>query len=108
MNSGSLNNRITIEKRTIKKIKGVSTEIWDTFYSCWSFVNSLYGSELYKSLEIQQQNVLNFTVRYSKKLDILNTKEYRITWKQHVFNIIAVDFHGFNKEKVTIKASEVI
>ena len=43
MNSGSLNNRITIEKRTIKKIKGVSTEIWDTFYSCWSFVNSLYG-----------------------------------------------------------------
>lgn len=108
MNSGSLNNRITIEKRTIKKIKGVSTEIWDTFYNCWSGINSLYGNELYKSLEIQQQNVLNFTIRYSKNLDILNTKEYRITWNKRVFNIISVDFYSFNKEKVTIKASEVI
>lgn len=108
MNSGSLNNRIIIEKRDIEKVKGITKEVWNTFYSCWSHINNLYGSELYKSLEIQQQNVLNFTVRYSKKLDILNAKEYRIKWKNRVFNIIAVDFHGFNKEKVTIKASEVI
>ena len=74
MNIDNFKERITIEKRKIVKIKGVSTEVWDTFYSCWCSINSLFGNELYKSLEIQQQNVLNFTVRYSKKLDILNTR----------------------------------
>lgn len=108
MNGGDLNNRITIEKRTIVKIKGVQTEVWDTFYTCWCSINSLFGNELYKSLEIQQQNVLNFTIRYSKKLEVLNTKEYRIIWNSRKFNIIAIDYFGFNKEKVTIKASEVV
>ena len=108
MNSGDLNNRITIENRTITKVKGVPTDVWSTFYSCWCFINSLFGNELYKSLEIQQQNILNFTIRYSKNLEKLNTKDYRITWKNRVFNIVSVDFYGFSKEKITIKAQEVV
>jgi SPP1 family predicted phage head-tail adaptor len=108
MNIGKFNNRITIENRTITKVKGVPTDVWNTFYSCWCSVNSLFGTELYKALEIQQENVLNFTVRYSKNLEILNTKDYRINWKNRVFNIISIDFHGFTKEKITIKAKEIV
>lgn len=108
MNIDNFKERITIEKRTIVKIKGVQTEVWNTFSTCWCSINSLFGNELYKSLEIQQQNVLNFTIRYSKNLEILNTKEYGITWNNRIFNIIAIDYFGFNKEKVTIKATEVI
>lgn len=108
MDIGKFNNRITIQQRTLTKVKGVQTEVWSDFYSCWCFINSLYGTELYKALEIQQQNVLNFTVRYSKNLEVLNTKEYRITWNNRQFNIIAIDFYSFSKEKITIKASEVV
>lgn len=107
MNIDNFNNRITIEKRTITKVKGVQTEVWNTFYSCYCSINSLFGTELYKALEIQQENVLNFTVRYTKTLENLNTKEYRIVWKDRNFNIIATDYFGFSKEKITIKAKEV-
>lgn len=108
MNSGDLKERIIIQKRTTTKVKGVPIDQWDTFYSCWCGVNSLYGTELYKALEIQQENVLNFTVRYTKTLDKLNTKEYRIMWGNRVFNIVATDYYSFSKEKITIKAKEVI
>ncbi|GKX65645.1 phage head closure protein [Inconstantimicrobium mannanitabidum] len=108
LETSKMNNRILIENRTISKVKGVPTDVWNAFYSCWCFINSLYGSELYKALEIREENVLNFTVRYSKNLEVLNTKDYRVVWKDRVFNIIAIDFYGFTKEKITIKAKEVV
>lgn len=105
---GRLDKKITIEKRTIVKEKGVPTEKWDTFFTCRCSINSLYGTELYKSLEVQLENVLSFTVRYTKTLEVLNTKEYRVIWGSRIFNIIATDYFEFNKEKITIKAKEVI
>ena len=108
MNIDNFNNRITIEKRTMTKVKGVQTEVWNTFYLCYCSVNSLFGTELYKALEIQQENILNFTIRNSKNLDNLNTKDYRIKWGTRVYNIIATDYFNFSKEKITIKAKEVI
>jgi SPP1 family predicted phage head-tail adaptor len=105
---GRLNKRITIQKRTVTKVKGVPTESWDAFYSCSCTINSLFGTELYKALDIQQENVLNFTIRYAKALDNLNTKEYRVMWGTRFFNIIATDYYEFMKEKITIKAREVI
>ena len=107
MNIKNLNNRIIIEKRTVTKINGIRKEIYTDFYKCWCGINSLYGNELYKALEIQQQDLLNFTIRYSKNLEELNTKDFRIKWKDRIYNIIAIDFYNFNKQKVTIKAQEV-
>ena len=108
MNIDNLKQRITIQKRTVTKVKGVPTDQWDTFYSCWCGINSLYGSELYKALEIQQENILNFNVRYTKILENLNTKDYRVMWGTRVFNIIATDYYSFSKEKITIKAKELL
>lgn len=108
MNVGSLNNRITIQKRTLTKIKGIPIESWDTFYTCWCSINSLYGAEVYKAIEVSLENVLNFTVRYTSSLENLNTKEYRIIWKTRTFNIIATDYYSFSKEKITLKSKEVI
>lgn len=108
MNSGDLKQRITIQKRTTTKVKGVPTDEWDDFYTCWCSVNSLFGTELYKALEIQMENVLNFTVRYTKTLDNLNTKEYRIIWKTRTFDIVATDYYSFTREKITIKAKEIL
>jgi len=129
MKIDGLNKRIVIQKRTTTKVKGIPTDQWDAFYTCWCSINSLFGNELYKSLEIQLENVLNFTVRYTKDLEALNTKEYRVVWgkktvdevtivdgikkvnkveKDRTFNIVATDYFSFNKEKITIKAKEVI
>jgi len=105
---GRLDKKITIEKRTTTKVKGVPTESWDAFYTCMCSINSLFGNELYKALEIQQENIINFTIRYAKTLENINTKEYRVKWGTRIFNIVAPDYHGFSKEKITIKAKEVI
>lgn len=107
MNIKNFNNRIIIEKRTITKVNGIRKEVYTDFHKCWCSINSLYGNELYKALEIQQQDILNFTIRYSKNLEELNTKDFRIKWKNRIYNIVAIDFYNFNKEKITIKAQEV-
>lgn len=105
---GRLDKKIIIQKRTVTKVKGVPTESWDPFYTCMCSIDSLYGTELYKALEIQLENVLSFTIRYSKTLEALNTKEYRVMWGTRAFNIIATDYFNFKKDKITIKAKEVI
>ncbi|MDT8718987.1 phage head closure protein [Clostridium sp. 19966] len=108
LNINGFNQRINIQKRNIIKDKGVPIDTWDDYYTCWCSVNSLYGTELYKALEIQLQNIMQFTVRYTKALDNLNTKEYRVVWSNRNFNIIAVDYFSYNKEKIVIKAQEVL
>lgn len=100
--------RITIQKRDIIKVKGIPTDDWKDYYSCWCSINSLYGNELYKAIEVQLQNMLQFTTRYSKAIDNLNTKDYRVVWGNRKFNIIAADYFSYNKEKITIKAQEVL
>lgn len=105
---GKMTERIKIEKRTIIYSGGKKLEQWDEYYSCWAYCNNLFGKELYNAMQVKQENLINITVRYCKVLDNLNTKDYRIVWNNKTFNINLVDYHGFNKEKVTFKAMEVI
>lgn len=62
----------------------------------------------HSALEAKLENVVNFETRFCGKLEALNTKEYRVTWGERVFNIIAVDYGRYDRRKVVIKAQEVV
>lgn len=99
---------LMIQKRQKTIEKGRPLETWDDYFKCWCAVKSLYGKELYSALETKLENVVNFETRFCSKLEALNTKEYRVTWGERVFNIIAVDYGRYDRRKVVIKAQEVV
>ncbi len=99
---------ITIQKREKTVVKGRSEETWEDYHRTWCDVKSLYGKELYDSLEVDLQNVIKFETRYCQKLAGLNTKEYRVEWDGVYYNIIHVDYLDFRKQKLIIRAQAIV
>ncbi|WP_454053969.1 phage head closure protein [Clostridium sp. Marseille-Q7071] len=42
------------------------------------YVNNLWGKEFYAAKAVQAENTVEFVCRYSKDLENINSKEYRI------------------------------
>ena len=99
---------LMIQKRKKTVEKGRPLEKWEDYFECWCDIKSLYGKELYSALKAKLENVVNFETRFCEKLEDLDTKEYRVTWGERVYNIIAVDYGEYDRRKVVIKAKKVV
>lgn len=83
----AMNKLIKIEKLDQK------TENWDKYYQCYAEVNKATGKEYFNAKTNITQYTFNFKVRYISKLEdtIFNTNQYRIIYKNKIFNIKNVD-----------------
>ncbi len=89
----------------IEKIDA-ETEEWKSYYQCYAEVNKASGKEYFNAKTKITQNTFNFKVRYINKLEdtIFNTNQYRIIYKNNVFNIINVDDKQEKRLKLTFVA----
>ncbi len=104
-----LNERISIQKKTITKVKGIPTDQWDNYYSCWCKILDLFGTEKYDAYNVKLENSIKFKCRNCKKLmDIhFNEKEYQIIWNNKEFNIIFVDTLGGSKDWIILQGKAI-
>ena len=75
--------RIKIYKRQTEVIAGRNTEKEALlYYACWCKAGKLYGTELYKALEIRLNNTVVFEVRNCKKIKevVAELKQYYIKY----------------------------
>ncbi|BDR80691.1 hypothetical protein N072000002_09470 [Clostridium tetani] len=107
-----LTERIIIEQySTMQNENGFDIEEWQEYYPCWSNYKTVSGKEYESAKATQVENIVTFTVRYCNKVKVLleknATKNFRIKYKDKVFNIQYVsDFENLH-EWVDIKATEV-
>lgn len=103
--TGELNKRITIEKKTIE-IDDLQnqTEKWTEFHKCWSAVNGVSGREYWQAREQHEENAVNFKIRYCKKLDELNTTDFRVVFQDKIYDISSIDNVFFADNIVNLKA----
>lgn len=111
MNFEKLNKRITIEKySSTTTVNGFDIEKWIEYKTVWASVNNLYGKEFWSAKAIQAENTVEFTVRYNKKLEVLNSKDskdYRINFNNRHFNIEFTDNRKYENKYLKIKAIEI-
>lgn len=95
----AMNKQIKIQKMNVE------TEEWKDYYLCFAEVNKASGNEYFNAKTEITKNTYNFKVRYIRKLEdiIFNTNQYRIIYKNKIFNIINVD----DKEEQRIKLTFV-
>lgn len=78
-------------------------------YTCWCEVKNLYGTELYKALEIQLKNTIIFETRYCKKINEVRKKlkEFYIEYDGEKYELYATDFKNNDKQYVQLKANKI-
>lgn len=120
VNIGDLRHRITIQKFSITQNEnGFDEEPWTDYKTIWASINNLFGKEFYEAKAVQSENTVEFVVRYSKDLECLNTKEYKIKIikdkdateekdKYRYYNITFVDNVQYTNKWLKIKALEVM
>ena len=105
MDTGRMNQRCTIQKRTVTvNENGFQTEEWTDYYSCWAYVNGLSGSEYWAAHAVQAESTKIFTVRYCRDVAAVNPKDYRIVFLDEIYNITNVDIVRYDSDTVKIKA----
>lgn len=117
---GQLNKRIFIQKyTTTQNENGFDIEEWIDYKTVWASINNLWGKEFYAAKATNSENTVEFIVRYSKNLEKINSKEYRIKAikdknatkekdKYRYFDITFIDNIQYKNRWLKIKAIEVI
>lgn len=90
MNSGKLDQRITIQRKTSN-----NPALYIDVVTVWAAIKNSYGKEFIEAQAVNLNISKTITIRYKKYLDPgLNknvTKDYRILYKNMFYNIIYID-----------------
>ncbi|MHB9909364.1 phage head closure protein [Clostridium botulinum] len=117
---GKMDKRITIQKFSpTQNENGFDIEKWIDYKTVWASMNNLWGKEFYAAKSTNSENTIEFIVRYSKDLEKINSKEYRIKTikdknatkekdKYRYFDITFIDNIKYENKWLKIKAIEVI
>ncbi|PJI09977.1 MULTISPECIES: phage head closure protein [Clostridium] len=116
INIGKLNKKITIQKLDKTKIVNddegnPTTDGWYDYTTKFASINNLYGSEFWSAKAVNEQDTINFIIRYSKDLEDMEqangAKMYRILWKNKTYDITFVDNVEYLNTFYKIKAKAV-
>ena len=109
MNAGAYRDLVTIQKLTTQRDSdGYESEIWEDYYSNYAYINKLSGKEFWAAAETAAQKTVRFELRWHSQLDLVNSKDYRLIFNDHIFNITNVDNVQFRNETVKISGIEVV
>jgi SPP1 family predicted phage head-tail adaptor len=84
--------------RSSKDKYGNHTNTWTDFYTCWATPVQSGGSENRKPERQTSTDAIDFTVRYAKCLEGLDSTKIRIRLGTCIYNVTAIDPMGFKKE----------
>lgn len=106
MQSGAYKHLITIEKREkIIDSIGNTKKQWIEFKKDYAYANGLSGQEYWEAQKSNDENTIDFTLRWKPYLDTIDTKEYRIVFKGKMYNIKTIDNIRFNNKNVKIRCT---
>ena len=108
MNIAAMNVRLMIQKNEVVKDKyGNHTNTWVDFYTCWATPVQSGGSEKQEAGTTNSTDAIDFTVRYAKCLEGLDSTKIRIRLGDAIYNVTAIDPMGFRHNSLKFKCEKV-
>jgi len=84
--------KIIIQKKTyVQNELGDLIAEWPTWQTLWAERGSLWGDDYYAAAAIDQENTVEFVVKWFPSLDEINTADYRIKFDNDIYDIKHVD-----------------
>ncbi len=87
MDSGSLDQKITLQRNTETSSQGNLVPAWTSFASVWAKVISQKGNEAFEAARLNARDVLRICIRYRTDVDVT----HRVVWGGQNYNITNVD-----------------
>ena len=104
--AGALNQRIIFQRQTssVDEI-GNRLNTWSDYYTCWSAVSTsrLNTTEKTEAAQTLEQERLDFVVRYCPQTSEISSTEYRIVFKERVYDIDSMDNLDFGRKLVKFR-----
>lgn len=108
MNIAAMNVRVTIQKNEVVKDKyGNHANTWVDFYTCWATPVQSGGSEKQEAGTANSTDAIDFTVRYAKRLEGLDSTKIRIRLGDAIYNVTTIDPMGFKHNSLKFKCEKV-
>lgn len=103
---GEWKERITIQRSTARTDKaGNHVLSWEDFYTCWAYVNNLSGKEYWEAAQVNAQKDIFFHIRYCSEVAGMDTKHYRIKFREQIYNITFLDNVKYQNQMLKLRAS---
>jgi len=98
MNIAAFRVRILIQKNeTVTDEMGNHISKWTDYFTCWATPGSQSGGETHDAGHTEEEDSLDFTVRYCSEIAAVTSKGYRIVVGGRIYGIEHVDDMGFKR-----------
>lgn len=105
MESGDLNQRIVIQRKTQTRLpSGGFTEAWASFATVWAKVRPMSGRERYQADQVEAPANYRFTVQRRTDYD----ESMRIVWGGGTFNIRFIGLTAGTDQFMDIDAQRAV
>lgn len=102
-----LSVRITFQKNAVA-VDGIGNHknTWTDYYSCHATAGGEAGkqtSEADVAATVVDESDISFTVRYCKKVSVIDSTRYRVVFGGELYNILAIDHMNYKKKCIKFK-----
>ena len=98
MHIAGMRVRITIQKNeTVTDKYGNHKSVWSDYFKCWATASNQTGTENEEGSMTDEEDRMDFTVRYSSETAAVASTKYRIVLMDRIYDIDHVDDMGFKK-----------
>ena len=108
MKIGNLNSKVTIQKQEVLKDRiGNHTNRWIDYFFCAAYIHHEKGDETFAAGTENDHSDMNVTVRHCSETKKVKAQGYRIRFDDEIYDIEAVDHHGFRNKTITFVCKKV-
>ena len=105
MHIAGMRVRITLQKNeTVVDAYGNHTNTWTDYFTCWATASSQTGQEEENAAATNEEDRMDFTVRYSSETAAVVSTKFRIVFMDRIYDIDHVDDMGFRKNSIKFHA----
>lgn len=80
---------------------------WVPYYSCYATVSAEAGKDMEAAGQMVDDSRMDFTIRWCKKTDVIDSTHFRVEFREELYEILAVDHMNFKRKCVKLKCQKV-
>ena len=106
-----LNEKITVQKQTATADSiGNHINAWTDYFTCYATISgeesSVSGENAVAGQTVSDSKIA-FTIRWCVTASVINSTEYRVLFRNELYNITGIDHMNFKKKSIKLMCVKV-
>jgi SPP1 family predicted phage head-tail adaptor len=103
LNIALLSEKILLQKADVSTDDaGNRVSSWKGYFSCYATVSAESPVEESAAEATWDESAIDLTIRWCSEVETLNSKEYRVIFRDQVYNIEGIDHMNYKRKAVKL------